>query len=295
MEIRQLKYFVLLARELNFGRAANLLHITQPPLSRKIQQLEEELGVRLFERTPKGVKLTAAGSQLQEDADGIISLMQRAAERARLTGSGQLGRLDIGIFGSAVLNVIPQLMVAFHNAYPEVTLVLHTMNKTQQISALQENRLTIGFNRLIPETDGLVIEPILTECILLAINSEHKLASKMAVPFAEIADLPLILFPNMALSGFADYVISLFENEGFKPNVIQKVDDAVTAVALASSGFGITLVPESCSNLKLPGVTYIPLKLMPPPTIDISCVYRENDNSPTLNALLGVIRTQYKN
>ena len=295
MEMRQLRYFVALAEELNFGRAANRLHISQPPLTRQIQQLEEELGVRLFLRTPKGVELTTAGTLLLEDAANILALMQRAQERTQLAGSGHLGRIDVGIFGSAMLNVIPRLLLTFRNLYPDVVLSLHNMNKTQQIDALRDRRLTIGFNRIIPAHEDIVIERVLTERILVAINRSHKLAYLREIPLAEIAQVPLIVFPNQSRPSFADDIISLCHNEGFQPQIVQEVEDVVIAVSLVSSGFGISLVPESGANLKLPGVVYRPLKKDPSPSVDLSCIYRKDDPSPLLHAFLDIIRSYRDN
>lgn len=291
MEIRQLKYFLAVAEELNFGRAATRLHISQPPLTRQIQQLEEELGVQLFVRTPKGVELTTAGSLFLEDAANILSLMQRATERTQLANGGHLGRIDVGIFGSAMLNIIPRLLLTFRNLYPNVVIALHNLNKTQQVEALREKRLTIGFNRIIPPANDIVIERVLTERILVAINRSHKFAYLREIPVADIADQPLIVFPNISRPSFADDVIALCHNEGFQPQIVQEVEDVVTAVALVSSGFGVSMVPESGANLKLPGVVYRPLKKVPTPSIDLSCVYRKDDQSPILRAFLDIIRS----
>ncbi|GAB2182451.1 LysR family transcriptional regulator [Denitratisoma sp. agr-D3] len=291
MEVRQLKYFLTVAEELNLGRAALRLHISQPPLTRQIQQLEEELGTLLFLRTPKGVELTEAGRLLQEDAANILSLMHRASERTQLAGSGHLGRIDVGIFGSAMLNVIPRLLLTFRNRYPGVVMALHSLNKTQQIEALREKRLTIGFNRIIPESGDIQVEKVLVEPILVAVNRNNALSQLDEIPMAEIASQPLIVYPNQSRPNFADDIISLCHNEGFQPNVVQEVEDVVTAVALVSSGFGLSMVPASGANLKLPDVVYLPLKKVPTPSIDLSCVYRKDDRSPILHAFLEIIRS----
>jgi len=291
MEVRQLKYFLAVAEELNLGRAANRLHISQPPLTRQIQQLEEELGVQLFLRTPKGVELTEAGFLFHEDAANILTLMQQASERTQLAGKGHLGRIDVGIFGSAMLNVIPRLLLTFRRLYPDVVMSLHSLNKTQQIEALREKRLTIGFNRIIPETSDMKIEQVLVERILVAINRSHELSHLNEIPIAEIANQPLIIYPNLSRPNFADDIISLCLTEGFQPNIVQEVEDVVTAVALVSSGFGLAMVPESGANLKLPDVVYLPLKKTPTPSIDLSCIYRKDDQSPILHAFLEIIRS----
>lgn len=133
MEFRHLRYFMALADEGNFGRAARRAHISQPPLTRQIRQLEEEFGTRLFERTPKGVELTEAGRLFREEAMKILALAQLAAEKTRMAARGELGRLDVGIFGSAVLNVIPRLILEFRRRYPAVEVHLHNMTDRKSV------------------------------------------------------------------------------------------------------------------------------------------------------------------
>src|SRR5882724_5740839 len=137
MELRQMSYFLALAEERNFGRAATRLHMSQPPLTRQIRMLEEQLGTALFIRTPKGVDLTEAGQALLDEVPNLLSLAQRAADRAQRAGQGLLGRLDVGIFGSGLFKVIPMLLTRFHQARPDVQIGLHNMSKVEQIQALR--------------------------------------------------------------------------------------------------------------------------------------------------------------
>ena len=154
MDFRHLKYFITVAEELNIGRAAARLHISQPPLTRQIQQLEEQLGVQLFVRTPKGVELTQAGALFLDEARNISTLLELAIERTKRAGQGKLGRLDIGIFGTSVLGAIPQILQRFRDEHPDVRVVLHTMSKHEQLAALRQRRITIGFNRMLtPQPD----------------------------------------------------------------------------------------------------------------------------------------------
>ncbi len=151
MEIRQLKYFVAVANELSIARAAVQLNISQPPLTRQIQQLEEDLGAQLFVRSVKGVELTEAGRTLLADAKSVLALVDLAAERAKRASQGLIGRLDIGTFGAGVYDIVPRILRRFRSLYPEVKIVLHAMNKDQQIEALRQRRISIGFNRLVPK------------------------------------------------------------------------------------------------------------------------------------------------
>lgn len=290
MEFRQLKYFIAVAEELNIGRAANRLHISQPPLTRQIQQLEEEFGALLFLRTARGVELTQAGETFLRDARNIRDLMEQAAERAREAGQGKQGKMDIGIFGSGILDVIPKVLHAFRASHPNVQIALHTMSKKEQIEALRQHRISAGFNRLLAPLPDISSEPVHMESIMVAVNESHPLAAKPAILLKELADQPLILFPAGARPSFIDKIWSLCAGEGFEPQVAQEVGDAPTSVALVAAGFGLSLVPEAATSLSVPGVVYRRLANAPDAVVDLSCIYRTDDESPVLLAFLQTVR-----
>ncbi|MCK9216238.1 MAG: LysR family transcriptional regulator [Rhodoferax sp.] len=290
MDLRHLKSFVVLAEELNFSRAAVRLHISQPPLTRQIQLMESELGAPLFERLPKGLALTAAGRTLLDDARRMLGLMDAAKDRAAQAGRGELGRLDVGIFGSAIFHHIPRLLLQFRSLYPNVQINLHEQTKAEQIQALRERRLTIGFNRHVRPAPDLVVETVYQEPLLVALHGAHPLAQQAAISVRELSQQPLILYPNNTREGFADHVLSMFYHEGLQAQVELEVKDVVTAVALVSSGFGLCVTPEAASSLQLPGVVYRPLKAEPAPTVELVCLYRRDDVSPVLTAFLETVR-----
>ncbi|MDR2838079.1 MAG: LysR family transcriptional regulator [Azonexus sp.] len=291
MDFRHLKYFIAVAEELNIGRAALRLHISQPPLTRQIHQLEEELGVVLFNRTPRGVELTQAGELFLDEARNIRSLVEQAVERTKRAGQGKLGRLDIGIFGTGILDVIPKLLQLFRDAHPDVKVVIHALGKNGQIEALRQKRITIGLNRMLPPQPDLTSELIVHEPLFLAVNAEgHPLSEQQPVSFMELARYPLVVFPASGRPNFVDHIIELCRARDFTPEISQIVDDAVTGIALVAGGFGITVVPKSATTLKLPGVIYRPFIDAEFATVDISCIYRSEDQSPILQAFLGVIR-----
>lgn len=295
MDLRHLRYFIAVAEEQNIGRAAARLHISQPPLTRQIQQLEEELGVQLFTRTPRGMELTPAGELLLEEARNIRAVVEQATERTQRAGQGKLGRLDVGIFGSAILDIIPKVLAEFRAAYPEVKIVLHSMNKSEQIEALRQRRISVGFNRVLTPLPDLATELVTTESLLLAISASHPLAELSVVPFASLAEHPLVLFPTGSRPSFIDRVIGLCQQVGFVPQISQEVGDVVSAIALVASGFGACLVSESTSVLALPGVVYRPISGLPENArIDLSCVFRAEDRSPILAAFLEVVRAYRK-
>lgn len=291
MELRHLRYFIAVAEEKNIGRAAVRLHISQPPLTRQIQQLEEDLGVQLFTRTPRGMDLTPAGELLLEEARNIRSVVEQATERTQRAGQGRLGRLDIAIFGSGILDTIPKLLLMFRGAFPDVKMVLHNMTKEAQIEALRQRRIDLGFNRFIAPLNDIANEVVTTEKILLAINENHALARQEKIPFRVLADHPLIVFPSGPRPSFVDKVMSMCQQKGFTPHVVQEVGDTLTGVALVASNFGVCLVPESACVLALPGVVYRPLSDIPENSgVDLNCIYRADDQSPILRSFLDTVR-----
>jgi len=291
MNLRQLRNFVVLAQELNVNRAAVRLHLSQPPLTRQIQQMEGELGATLFVRLPRGLELTAAGLSLLDDAQRILGMVDAAKDRAAKAGRGEMGRLDVGIFGSAIFNYIPRLLIQFRNLFPEVQINLHEQAKAEQIQALRERRLSIGFNRHVQAQPDIVIETVNVEPLVVAVHGEHPLAQQAQINLTDLSREPLIIYPNTVREGFADHVLGLFRSDGLQAQVAQEVKDAVTAVSLLSCGFGICITPEAACSLRLPGVVYRPLLATPSPTIDMVCLYRRGDASPLLSAFLNVVRS----
>ncbi|BDB29629.1 LysR family transcriptional regulator (plasmid) [Cupriavidus sp. P-10] len=294
MDVRQMRYFLAVAEELNFGRAAERLHMAQPPLTRQIRALEEQIGTRLFERGNRGTELTEAGKRLMQDVPNILALTQLAEEQARLAGAGLLGRLDVGIFGAGILNVIPRLLARFHTARPEVQIGLHNMTKSEQIVGLRERRITVAFNRLVPEEEDLIVEPVLREPYLVALYEGHALCCRAAISIADLDNEAMILYPNLPLHGMAQEVAEAFRLAGARLRIEQEVEDVVTCIALVASRFGLAVTPESAANLRLPGVVYKPLRDPRLRDIELSCVYRRGDTSAVLQGFLGIVR-DYQN
>lgn len=295
MDLRHLKYFLAVAEELNIGRAAARLHISQPPLTRQIRALEAELGVELFLRTAKGVELTQAGQMFKEEASNIRMLVEAAIDRVRRAGEGKLGRLDVAIFGSAIYDIIPQLLQEFRGRLPGVNVVLHTMNKREQIEALLQRRITVAFNRLTPPEPGIGSELVAMERLSVVLPVGHPLAAAEAVPFRALGQYPMVLFPNVGQPNFVDHVVELCKRHGFEPTIAQEVGDAVTGVALVARGFGITLIPESAAKaLKFEGTVYRPFADAPEAVVDLRCLYRASDQSPLLKSFLAVVRDYRK-
>ena len=291
MDLRDMRYFLAVAEEGHMGRAANRLHLSQPPLTRHIQALEEKLGVPLFLRTPKGMALTEAGLTLLQEVPNLLELAQQAAERTRLAGQGWIGRLDVGLFGSGVLDVIPRILAQFHQARPDVKIVLHNLTKDAQLQALRERRITVGFNRLVPAAPDISTMTVLRESLMVALPAVHPLSVLPSLRIRDLANAPLILYPNVPMRGLAQEVSDAFHAEGVPLRVEQEVEDVLTAVALVSAGFGMAVTTQSASNLRLPGVAFRPLHSSQLKELELSCLYRTDDRSRALQAFLEVVRS----
>ena len=288
MDVRRLKYFIVTAEERSISRAAERLHITQPPLTRHIQSLEEELGVLLFNRTSWGVELTQAGTALLKHAHNISAHIELATEQIRRVASGQAGRIDIGVFGSAMLSIIPRLLHAFSSTHPEVKIVLHNMPKERQINALHQGRILASFDRYLPEFPNIRSELVCRESIWVAVNRNNPLAKLERISIDDLRNEPLIDEQDPSISIACH---ELFKHHDFEPLVAQKAADLIAATIMVSGGFGTTLLPESILNLRLPNVVYRPLVAEVECMIDLHCAYRKDEESPLLDELLECVRT----
>lgn len=289
MDLKDMRQFLAVAEERNFTRAAERLHMAQPPLSRQIQALEAEMGAPLFLRTSAGVELTEVGQTLMDEVPNLLRLAQRATERTRRAAQGLTGQLDVGLFGSGVLDVIPRLLSRFHQERPEVRIVLHNLTKTEQLQALRERRISVGFNRLVPPEPDLVVKTVLREPMVVAMHESHPLAARKAVGVADLDGLPLILYPNVPMPGLAQEVAQAFRQEGARLCVEQEVEDVLTAVALVASGFGLAVTTRSAGSLRLPGVVFVPFKSRYLKDLELSCIYRRADTSAVLRMFLSVV------
>lgn len=291
MELRRLGYFVEVVEQRSFRAAALRLHISQPPLTRQIQLLEESLGVRLLTRGPTGAEPTAAGLMFYAEARNLLGLAQQAAERARLAGQGRIGRLDVGVYGSAVLGAVPKVVREFRERFPQVEVVLHSLDRAEQLKALRERRITVGFNRFFGEEPDLAWEVIQVEPMSVVLPQRHRLASRAQLSLSEIAQEVLILYPRRPRPGFIDQLMRLFHARKLTPRQVQEVDDVLTATALVAGGLGLSLVTESGRNLSVPGIVHVPLRAADRATVELSVIYRRDDDSPLTQGFLDVARS----
>jgi len=290
MDLKQLKYFLAVAQELNISRAAKVIHISQPPLTRQIANLEQEVGVKLFERSRSGVKLTQAGELLLKDARQIFALVENAKEKSKNAGLGRIGHINAAVFGSAMFDAVPQLLANFQATHPGVEIVLHVMNKDVQIQALLENKINMGFNRLPTFHQDIKCQKIKSEKLILAIHKKNPLANSKQIEISDLKNIPLILIASGPRPNYIDEVLEIYKSAKLRPTISQTAEDPITGVCMVAAGFGICLVPESVSYVNLPGIAYLPVKGIGLGTADLFCIHRRNDDEPVMVEFISEIK-----
>ena len=290
--LRHLRYLVAAVRNGSIRAAAQELNLSQPPLTRQIRDLEEMLGVALIVRKHDGVEPTAAGKVLYTEAVNILDLVEQACVTTQLVGRGALGRLDVGVFGSAVLDIVPRIVLDFRRRYPDLEVRLHNMDRETQVKALQERRIAIGFNRFFLEYPGLHWEPVLQEQMIVALPGSHRLAGRARLHLADIGNEPLILYPRVSPpGGFSTFVMAAFRDIGLAPTVVQTAEDVLTAIAFVSAGLGVAVTVESATSLQLPDVVYVPLVMdASSAAFGLCIINRANDRSPLVEAFRHAVR-----
>ena len=293
IELRPLRYFVAVAEELHFGRAAARLNMTQPPLSQTIQALEATLGVALFARTQRSVALTPAGAALLPEARWLLLRAAAMPELARRAASGASGRLALGFVSTADYSILPPFLREFRERHPDVQIDLREATTDIQQDDLLQGRIDVGL--LIPPLQDknrslLDYAPVLSEPLLLAVPSgTPAVRNKASVDLRTVATLPLIIFPRRIAPAFHDAILGCFRDAGLTPRIGQEAIQMQTIVSLVSAGMGIALVPQSVSNLKRAGVDYKRLRT-PTPLVETGLAWRRDNPSPVLHAFLDLLR-----
>jgi DNA-binding transcriptional LysR family regulator len=263
IELRHLRYFVAVAEDLHFGKAANRLGISQPPLSQQILALEREIGARLFERSNRRVELTNAGKVFLKEASEILERVDSAAALAERIHRGQLGEVKIGFFGSApFVEGFQRLIFDFRGQHPNVNLVLQEMPTYQQVDAILDNRLDLGFVRpLHPKPASLQTVEISRERLTAVMRFDHPLASKGSeLSVLDLASEPLVLYARSIGTGLYQKVVDLCRDAGFAPSVAQEANETPTMMGLVAAGIGISILPSSLEPLSLKSLKFVPLR-----------------------------------
>jgi DNA-binding transcriptional LysR family regulator len=284
VELRHLRYFLAVAEELHFGRAAEHLHIVQPALSKQIAALEKELGVRLLERTKRRVELTDAGRAFLEDARNVLAQADLAADRARSAGRGERGVLVVGFIPPALNSVLPPALSRYRDEHPGVRLVLRELTNRAAVDGVLYGRIHISFVRVPFDDHGLCCEPVYEEPVVLALPSDHPLALLDAVPLSALRDEAFVMIPRAQEPELHDYYIALCQEAGFSPQIVHEVSATLVGVGLVASGVGVAFVPSSTRVMARTGVAYRPLR-DPTPRFRMAAVWRR-EVDPLLKSFL---------
>lgn len=287
MDLRRLIYFVAVAEELHFGRAASRLAIAQPPLSRQIAQLEADLGVMLIDRSRSQIRLTQAGSVLLERARDVIERLDRTEREIKRIGEGFSGHLRVAFVGSATYGALPTVIKAFRSAYPDVELALSAMNNAELKRAVIQREIDIAVARPSLDDEELKSERLLHEPLILALPDTSALLQDRPIRLSPLRDETFILYPRKPRPSFADHILKICLDEGFIPKSQVLAQDFQTAISLVSVGVGIALVPESVSQSERPGVAYRTYDGHNPGT-SLSLNYRRDNRMPQLFNFLKV-------
>ncbi|HTE84856.1 MAG TPA: LysR substrate-binding domain-containing protein [Dehalococcoidia bacterium] len=259
MELRHLRYFVAVGEELHFARAAVRLKLAQPPLSKQIRQLEQELGVRLLERTTRSVSLTSAGKVFLDEARRVLAQAERARSMAMQAQLGAVGELQIGFVTSVGYELLPDMLRAYRARFPRVQIRPYHMTVGEQIKALEERRLHIGVVRRPFESEMLAFEVIRQEPVLLSLPEGHPLAQHEVVEMRELAGESFIAATADQRTSADEALDRVFHETGFRSRVVQEAPDILTILGLVAAGIGVSLVPAAASRLRTSGVVYRPL------------------------------------
>ena len=258
MEMRQLRYFTVLAQELSFTRAAHKLHVSQPPLSFQIASLEEELGTRLFDRTSRSVQLSAAGAAFLPHARAVLERLEQARTQVRQVAQGFEGSVHMGLAGSHFFGPLPHFIAAFRQSRPKVDMVLHEMMPTDHLQALHDGTVDISLMRSPSEHPGLQAQLLWRDPVVAALPLGHRLAGRKRIELADLQDDAFVML-RPGSSVYAQKVFDACVAAGFVHRVMQQVIEAPAMVNLVAAGLGVALVPASMARMHKDGVALCPL------------------------------------
>jgi len=288
MELRHLRYFVAVAEELHFGRAAARLMIVQPSLSQQIQQLEDELGFPLLKRTKRSVELTDAGKVFLVEAQQILAQVQEAKRAARRANLGEVGRLAIGYISSSTYDLLPMMLRAYRDYFPAVEVILRELTTQEQVRALEANVIQVGLLRLPINSPLLNAEVVRREPIVSVLPEKHPLAAQEQIAVSQLANEPFVLQSRQRGAGYYLQLMRLCLASGFSPNVVQEVTEMHTIVSLVAAGIGVSLVPLSTRNIRSQGVVY--RELTETILTETAVAWRHDVDSAVVENFLAVVK-----
>ncbi|MDQ2646859.1 MAG: LysR substrate-binding domain-containing protein [Myxococcota bacterium] len=287
LELRTLRYFVAVAEQKHFGRAALEVGIAQPPLSRQIQRLEQNLGFSLFDRSRRKIELTAAGEVLLGHARSLLDAVETAIREAERTSLGERGRVAVGYPSSLAYTGLVGLLRAFRAEFPDVELTVRELSITEQLDAIKNGQLDVGFVRAPIADPSLSAECVRREPLVIALPIDHALARQSRLELARLAEEPFVFFPRPRAPWFFDLLIGLCQKAGYNPRILQEVPQA-DVLSLVAAGFGISIMPESVREMRRADVVFRPF--VGAPTTELLLVWRSEDTSPSRRAFVNLVR-----
>ena len=289
IELRHLRYFVAVAEELHFGRAAARLHLAQPPLSQQIRKLEEHLGCPLFSRTSRSVALTSAGEALLERARRTLRIVQRDIEETRSVGRGDVGSLHVGFVGSGMLTTLPAIFRAYRQAHPRIQLHLHESFTAHVVEGLESGTLDAGILRDGDPVEGLRVETIYSEPFVAVLPATHPHARRRSLPLALLRDEPFIYYPRRAGARAFEKPLLLCEAHGFRPHIVQEAHHWLTILNLIGAGLGVSISPACVRRIASPEVVCLPLR-GETAVSHIELAWLEGDTRPLVNRFAAIAK-----
>jgi len=298
IELRHLRYFVAVAEELHFGRAARRLHLSQPPLSQQIRRLEELLGYSLFVRTSRAVRLTSAGEVFLERAQRTLRKMDEDVEAMRTVARGEAGTLTVGFIGSAMLTAIPAMLGLYRTRFPKVHLQLHEAYSSQVLRALKDGSLDVGFARDGDPTDGIEKEALFSEPFVAVLPAKHPLAQRSRLLDAsKLAGEPFVFYSPLAGTRAYERPMSICEAAGFRPRVVQEAPQWLTIMHLVGAGLGVSIGPACVARIRTPEVVCLHLRTPPRARAarsEIDLAWRAGESRPIVEAFCRMAREELR-
>jgi DNA-binding transcriptional LysR family regulator len=289
MELRHLRYFLAVAEELNFGRAARRLAMAQPPLSRQIHALETELGVRLFARTRRRVELTDAGRVFVGEARAALAQAERASDAARRAGRGDIGRLAVGFSPVAELGLMPRLLPPFVERHPSIQVDLQMLPAVEHAAAIHAGRIQVGILILpAPARDGLVVERLGTEDLCAVVPASHPLARDERIRIEDLAAVPFVSFAAASSPHLHELILAAFRDAGIRFAPRYEASHLRSGLALVAAGVGAMILPTG-SQVSAPGVACRPLAVATP-TLDLGMLHRRGEPSQVVRSFIDTAR-----
>ncbi|TAL54335.1 LysR family transcriptional regulator [Pandoraea sp.] len=292
IELRHLHYFVVLAETLHYGRAAKQLHISQPPLSRQIVLMERELGVPLFERTRRSVRLTRAGERFYHDARDILNAMALAKRNAVSASRGEEGAISIGFMMSSAYNVLPSLTRTYAAAFPKVDMKLSETLPNLLVEAVRTGQTDVGIMYRPPDCEGLDTLTVYREELVAVLPQRHRLLKSGKVDIGELADESFVSFPREVAPVVYDKIVDHCRHAGFMPRIRLETNLQQTIVNLVGEGLGVALVPWSMRSMQLPNVAFKPLRNAP--VVEVALLWGSDNHNPCVATFAGNAQTVWQ-